>query len=137
MGAVRKGIISQQYILVSYINLFIYCEAISTWLPNYSPSFWYRLPSYWLNQQLTLPTPMESHIMEYPTTQYPTIPHMTPTLQTHTLQPPTTPPPLITITVTPRPPLHALFTQMYPSVLKTPNTPLMKSLTKSAKIPSF
>merc|ERR1711935_588642 len=94
MGAVRKGIISQQYILVSYINLFIYCEAISTWLPNYSPSFWYRLPSYWLNQQLTLPTPMESHITEYPTTQYPTIPHMTPTLQTHTLQPPTTPAPI-------------------------------------------
>merc|ERR1711935_1033248 len=115
MGAVRKGIISQQYILVSYINLFIYCEAISTWLPNYSPSFWYRLPSYWLNQQLTLPTPLEPHITEYPTP----------------------PPPLITVTVTPRPPLHAPSTQMYPSVLKTPNTPLMKSLTKSAKTPSF
>jgi len=34
MGAVRKGIISQQYILVSscYLFIFIYCEAISKWL---------------------------------------------------------------------------------------------------------
>ena len=116
------------------------------WFHKYSYfsslSYWYRLPSYWLNQQLTLPTPMESHITEYPTTEYPTtlyptIPHMTPMLQTHTLQPPTIPPPLITVTVTPRPPLHAPSTQMYPSVLKTPNTPLMKLLTKLVKTPSF
>jgi len=36
MGAVQKGIFSQQYILVSSLlnNLFIYFETISKWFPN-------------------------------------------------------------------------------------------------------